>query len=128
MRSMSTDYADRSWETIRNSAFEAHLTRWQVWPRSHTEVTPRAARKKGGSLSLVISLPIMLVGFSCYLDGLGMRLIQNNVRFMVVMAAASIAGIFIGGQLLGIVPTTVLLLAGILLVSTIKIWRQDQWD
>jgi uncharacterized membrane protein YfcA len=42
-----------------------------------------------------------------------------------VVAAGSIAGAFLGGQFLGIVPSAVLLplLAGILFLSAIKIWR-----
>ena len=80
--------------------------------------------KLAGSLSLVVSLPTMLVGFSRYLDGRGIRLIRANVRFVTIMALASIVGTFVGGQLLGIVPTAVLLplLAVILVVSSIKVW------
>lgn len=45
--------------------------------------------------------------------------------FLLVMAAGSILGVFIGGQLLGIVPSAVLLpgLALILVISAIKEWR-----
>ncbi len=41
------------------------------------------------------------------------------------MAVGSIAGTFIGGHLLGVVPDTVLLpaLAAILLLSAWKVWR-----
>jgi uncharacterized protein len=41
------------------------------------------------------------------------------------MAAGSILGTFIGGRLLGIVPNAVLLpmLALILIVSAVKVWR-----
>ena len=41
------------------------------------------------------------------------------------MAAGSIVGSLAGGRLLGIVPSSVLLplLAGVLLVSGMKIWR-----
>jgi len=44
---------------------------------------------------------------------------------VVVMAAGSIAGSFIGATLLGIVPGDLLLpaLAAILLMSAVKIWR-----
>jgi uncharacterized membrane protein YfcA len=49
----------------------------------------------------------------------------QNQRFVLVMAAGSIVGSFIGGQLLGLVPTTVLLplLAAILVISAMKVWR-----
>jgi uncharacterized protein len=41
------------------------------------------------------------------------------------MAAGSIVGSFVGGQLLGLIPTTVLvpLLAAILIISSVKVWR-----
>jgi uncharacterized membrane protein YfcA len=44
---------------------------------------------------------------------------------VLVMAAGSILGTFLGGQLLGLVPSAVLLplLALILLVSAVKVWR-----
>jgi len=43
------------------------------------------------------------------------------------MAAGSIVGSYLGGRLLGIVPTPVLLplLAAILLISAIKVWRHS---
>jgi uncharacterized protein len=43
---------------------------------------------------------------------------------VLVMAAGSILGTFIGGRLLGLVPTPVLLplLAVILVLSAIKVW------
>jgi uncharacterized membrane protein YfcA len=41
------------------------------------------------------------------------------------MAGGSIAGAFVGGLLLGIVPDAILLpaLAAILLISAVKVWR-----
>jgi len=44
-----------------------------------------------------------------------------------MMAVGSVAGTFIGGQLLGVVPTAVLLplLAAILIISAVKIWRHQ---
>jgi uncharacterized protein len=49
----------------------------------------------------------------------------RNKAFHLVMAAGSIVGTFIGGMLLGIVPSKLLLpvLAAILLVSAAKVWR-----
>ena len=43
------------------------------------------------------------------------------------MAAGSVVGTFIGGQLLGLVPGGVLLpaLALILLISAVKVWRHS---
>ena len=49
------------------------------------------------------------------------------MTFMLLMAAGSILGTFIGGLLLGIVPTSVLLpsLAAILILSAYKVWTHE---
>ena len=43
----------------------------------------------------------------------------------MIMAIGSLVGAYIGGRLLGIVPTSILLplLAIILVVSAVKVWR-----
>jgi uncharacterized membrane protein YfcA len=81
--------------------------------------------KLAGSLSLAVSLPTMLVGFTRYSRDQSFSVLGRNRVFLLVMAAGSIAGTFIGGFLLGIVPDAVLLpgLAAILLVSAVKVWR-----
>jgi uncharacterized membrane protein YfcA len=81
--------------------------------------------KLAGSLSLAVSLPTMLVGFARYSRDSTFAVLQRNRWFVVVMAAGSIAGSFIGAILLGIVPANVLLpaLAVILLLSAMKVWR-----
>lgn len=81
--------------------------------------------KLAGSLSLAVSLPTMIVGFTRYSQDRSFAVIGRNRRFVVVMAIGSIVGSFIGGQLLGIVPSGVLLplLALILVVSAVKVWR-----
>jgi uncharacterized protein len=81
--------------------------------------------KLAGSLSLAVSLPTMIVGFTRYSRDRSFAVLGRNVGFVLVMAAGSIAGSFIGGQLLGLVPAAVLLppLAAILLVSAVKVWR-----
>ena len=81
--------------------------------------------KLAGSLSLAVSLPTMLVGFARYSRDRSFAVLGENRGFVLVMAIGSIAGSFIGGQLLGIVPTRVLLplLALILVLSAFKIWR-----
>jgi len=81
--------------------------------------------KLAGSLSLAISLPTMLVGFARYSRDSTFAVLLRNRWFVVVMAAGSIAGSFIGATLLGIVPGDLLLpaLAAILLMSAVKIWR-----
>ena len=81
--------------------------------------------KLAGSLSLAVSLPTMLVSFARYSQDRSFAVIGQNKVFMALMAAGSIAGSFIGAQLLGIVPNVVLLpaLALILLLSAVKVWR-----
>ncbi|AWK85851.1 permease [Azospirillum thermophilum] len=81
--------------------------------------------KLAGSLSLAISLPTMVVGFARYSQDRSFAVLGRNRGFVLVMAAGSILGAFVGGQLLGVVPAVVLLplLAGILLLSAAKIWR-----
>jgi uncharacterized membrane protein YfcA len=81
--------------------------------------------KLAGSLSLAVSLPTMIVGFTRYSRDRSFAVLGENKRFVLVMAVGSIVGTFIGGQLLGVVPTAVLLplLAGILVISAVKVWR-----
>ena len=81
--------------------------------------------KLAGSLSLAVSLPTMLVGFARYSRDRSFVVLSENRTFVLVMAVGSIAGTFIGGQLLGVMPSVVLLpvLAMILLVSAVKVWR-----
>jgi uncharacterized membrane protein YfcA len=81
--------------------------------------------KLAGSLSLAVSLPTMLVGFVRYSRDRSFVVLAENRRFVLVMAAGSIVGSFIGGQLLGLVPNTVLLplLALILVLSAVKVWK-----
>jgi uncharacterized protein len=81
--------------------------------------------KLAGSLSLAVSLPTMLVGFARYSRDSTFAVLGRNRWFVLVMAAGSIVGSFIGAALLGIVPGGVLLplLAVILLVSAVKVWR-----
>lgn len=81
--------------------------------------------KLAGSLSLAVSLPTMVVGFARYSRDGSFAVIGRNRAFVLVMAAGSIAGSLIGGRLLGLVPNGVLLplLALILLVSAVKVWR-----
>jgi len=81
--------------------------------------------KLAGSLSLAISLPTMLVGFARYSRDSSFAVLLRNRWFVVVMAAGSIAGSFVGATLLGIVPGALLLpaLAVILLMSAVKVWR-----
>ena len=81
--------------------------------------------KLAGSLSLAVSLPTMLVGFTRYSRDQSFSVLGRNRAFLLVMALGSIVGTFIGGLLLGVVPDAFLLpaLAVILLVSAVKVWR-----
>ena len=79
--------------------------------------------KLAGSLSLAVSLPTMFVGFTRYSRDQNFAVIARNRPFLLTMAAGSVVGTFVGGQLLGLVPTAVLLpaLACILLISAVKV-------
>jgi uncharacterized membrane protein YfcA len=81
--------------------------------------------KLAGSLSLAVSLPTMVVGFARYSRDRSFKVLAANKMFVSVMAAGSVLGTFIGGQLLGLVPDYVLLpvLAAILAISALKVWR-----
>jgi uncharacterized membrane protein YfcA len=81
--------------------------------------------KLAGSLSLAVSLPTMLVDFTRYSRDRSFVVLGENRGFVLVMAAGSIAGSFIGGRLLGLVPSPILLplLAVILVISAVKVWR-----
>ncbi|ESS73013.1 hypothetical protein MGMO_39c00120 [Methyloglobulus morosus KoM1] len=80
--------------------------------------------KLAGSLSLAISLPTMLTGFLRYSSDRSFTIIGQNKEFLLIMAAGSILGTFLGAQLLRSVPETILLpmLSAILVVSAIKVW------
>jgi uncharacterized membrane protein YfcA len=64
--------------------------------------------KLAGNLSLAVSLPTMLVGFSRYSRDRSFSVPGRNRAFLLVMVAGSISGAFIGG---------------LLLVSAVKVWR-----
>lgn len=81
--------------------------------------------KIAGSLSLVVSLPTMLIGFARYSQDQSFAVLARRREFLLVMAAGSIVGAFIGALLLGFTSGQVLypLLAAILAASAIKVWR-----
>ena len=60
-----------------------------------------------GSLSLAVSLPTMLVGFTRYSRDRSFAVLGRNRGFVLAMAAGSVVGSFVGGRLLGIVPSSV---------------------
>ncbi|WP_306420218.1 TSUP family transporter [Streptomyces javensis] len=83
--------------------------------------------KTVGSLSLLVSLPTMLVAFARYSRDASFAVLGANRRFALVLAAGSVAGAVLGGLLLGVFPDAVLIpvLAVILLVSAAKLARHD---
>jgi uncharacterized protein len=83
--------------------------------------------KLAGSLSLAVSLPTMLVSFTRYSRDRSFAVLAENRSFVLMMALGSIAGSFIGGRLVGLVPAAVLLplLGTVLVLSAIKMWRHS---
>jgi len=81
--------------------------------------------KTAGSLSLAVSLPTMIAGFARYSRDGSFRVLRQQRRFVLVMAAGSVAGVALGAALLGVVPGALLLpaLALILVVSAWRVWR-----
>ncbi|MBB6174017.1 putative membrane protein YfcA [Nocardiopsis mwathae] len=79
--------------------------------------------KTAGSLSLLVSLPTMLVAFARYSRDGSFAVLRANLRFVVVMAGGSVAGAVLGGVLLGVIPDLVLIpvLAAILVFSAVKL-------
>ena len=83
--------------------------------------------KLAGSLSLAVSLPTMITGFARYSRDRSFEVLGRSRKFVIIMAAGSIAGSFIGGQLLGLLSSSILLptLSAILLISAVKLWRHQ---
>jgi len=81
--------------------------------------------KLAGSLSLLVSLPTMLVAFVRYSRDQAFGVLRQHAGFVVTMVAGSIAGSLVGGLLLGTVSAAVLvpLVVALLLVSAVKVWR-----
>lgn len=81
--------------------------------------------KLAGSLSLLVSLPTMLVAFFRYSRDQAFAVLRGNKRFVVAMGAGSVTGSIVGGLLLGVVAEAVLvpLLAALLLYSAVKVWK-----
>lgn len=81
--------------------------------------------KLAGSLSLTVSLPTMMVGFARYTRSDAFAVLRNEQSLFRWMVAGSILGAAIGGLLLGLLPTNLLmtLLGVILMVSAIKTFQ-----
>jgi uncharacterized protein len=83
--------------------------------------------KLAGSMSLAVSLPTMIVAFGRYSQDSSFTVLAAHRRFVLTMAAGSIAGSIIGGTLVGVVPDAVLIpvLSLILVISAWKVWRHQ---
>lgn len=83
--------------------------------------------KIAGSLSLAVSLPTMLVAFARFSRDKSFAVLGESKPFLLTMTLGSIAGTLIGGLLLGVVPSLVLipLLVLLLLLSSIKVWKHE---
>lgn len=81
--------------------------------------------KLAGSLSLTVSLPTMIVGFARYSRSNAFDVLRQEKPLFLWMVVGSILGAGIGGLLLGLVPTSILmtLLGAILLISAIKTFQ-----
>ncbi|MGP4105215.1 sulfite exporter TauE/SafE family protein [Nonomuraea sp. KM90] len=81
--------------------------------------------KTAGSLSLVVSLPTMLVAFARYSRDRSFAVLGAHLRFVTIMVAGSVTGALLGGLLLGVIPDLVIIpvLAIVLLISAVKMAR-----
>ena len=86
--------------------------------------------KLAGSLSLLISLPTMVVGFVRYRESAAFAVLRTHRALLLSMAAGSLVGALLGGLLLGVVPTDGLglMLALILAISAWKVFRHRRSD
>lgn len=84
--------------------------------------------KLAGSLSLLVSLPTMLVAFFRYSRDQAFTVLGQHPTFIAAMASGSILGTFLGGLLLGSVSESLLipLIVALLLFSAFKVWRHAQ--
>src|SRR5699024_1969252 len=84
--------------------------------------------KLAGSLSLMISLPTMIVGFSRYTNADAFQILRKEKKLFVWMVIGSVIGAAIGGLMLGMFPVRVLmtLLGAVLLISAIKTFKHTR--
>lgn len=83
--------------------------------------------KTAGSLSLLVSVPTMLVSFARYRADDSFAVVRREVRFAVAMASGSVVGALVGGALLAVVSAGVIvpLLVALLAWSATTLWRHD---
>lgn len=82
--------------------------------------------KLAGTLSLMVSLPTIIVGLFRYRKKEPFRIVMPNIKFIGVMAVGSISGSYIGKSLLNIVSSErlKLFLALILIISALKLYQK----
>lgn len=83
--------------------------------------------KLAGSLSLLVSLPTMLVAFFRYSRDQAFTVLGQHPSFIVAMGGGSLAGTFLGALLLGVVSEELLipLIVALLVISAVKVWRHS---
>lgn len=81
--------------------------------------------KLAGSLSLLVSLPTMVVAFLRYSRSQAFTVLGQVPAFVAAMAAGSVAGTLLGGLMAGEVPVGVIvpLVVVLLLASAVKVWN-----
>lgn len=81
--------------------------------------------KLAGRLSLMVSLPTMVVAFLRYSRDQAFGVLRQHAYFVGTMIAGSVTGSVVGGLLLGLVPEALLvpLVVALLLISAVKVWR-----
>lgn len=83
--------------------------------------------KLAGSLSLMVSLPTMIVGFARYTSSDAFIVLRQEKTLFRAMSLGSIIGAAIGALMLGLVPINflMLLLGFILLISAVKTFQHS---
>ncbi len=84
--------------------------------------------KLAGSLSLLISLPTILMGLWRYSRQAVFIQVKPQLGFVIWMALGSILGAYLGSRLLPYAPGALLqvFLGVILLISAVRIWRSQE--
>ena len=84
--------------------------------------------KIAGTLSLMVSLPTIMVGLYRYRNKKSFSIVRPNIKFIALMGTGSILGAFVGKSMLGIVSSSMLqlFLAIILGLSAIKLYKKAQ--
>ncbi|NDO81679.1 permease [Citrobacter sp. NCU1] len=84
--------------------------------------------KLAGSLSLMISLPTMIVGFFRYTNADAFQILKTEKSLFIWMVVGSVIGAAIGGLMVGLIPVKALmtLLGVVLMISAIKTFKHTR--